>query len=93
MLSEAFDALLEVHGSTWTFDGAQFRAVAQSGAYAAYNFADGNTAIQILRLKSGALPRLPVQGERLATPLGKTAIVQRSRRVDADFSEIEVDEI
>lgn len=92
-LAQAFDALLKIHGTSWSFNGTTFQAVAQSGAYAAYNFADGNTAIRILRIRSNALSRLPLKGERLTSPNGKAAIVQRSRRIDKDFSEIEVDEI
>ena len=93
MLLAGFDALLKVHGSEWTFGKKSFYAVAQSGAYAAYNFADGNTAVKILRLRADALDALPIKGDVLGTPDGGTCIVQRSRRVDGNFCEIEVDEL
>ena len=93
-LLDGFDALLNVHGSTWTFGAAKFAAVAQSGAYAAYNFIDGNTAIKILRLKSSALQKLPKKGDVLVEQSSsRKMVVRRARRVDALFSEIEVDEI
>ena len=93
MLSEAFDALLEVHSSTWTFNGRQFKAIAQSGAYAAYNFVDGNTAVKILRYKTSALPALPIKGDKVSNASGKVAFVRHSRQIDDNFSELEVDEI
>ena len=93
MLSEAFDALLEVHGTDWKFRGRTFRAVAQSGAYAAYNFVDGNTAVKILRYRTSALSRRPAKGDIVTNASGKSAFVQNSREIDGDFSELEVDEV
>ena len=93
MLSEAFNALLEVHGTDWSFCGRTFRAVAQSGAYAAYNFVDGNTAVRILRYRTSSLPRRPVKGDTILSASGKSAFVQHSREIDGDFSELEVDEV
>ena len=93
VLLSAFDALLKVHGTQWRYGKTSFAAIAQSGAYAAFNFVDGNTAIKILRLRSDALAKLPKKGEVLVSPDGKNARVQRSRSVDGDFSEIEVDEV
>lgn len=93
MLLEGFDALLQVHGSEWSYNGRVFKAIAQSGAYAAYNFADGNTAVRILRFKSRDLPALPIKGEKIVSAFGAVALVQNSRRIDGDFSELEIDEI
>lgn len=91
-MKNGFKALLNVHGTNWSFDGVEFRAIAQSGAYAAYNFVDGNTAIKILRFFSDDLPVLPSKGQVIESN-GKKAIVQRSRQIDNLFSEIEIDEI
>ena len=92
MLIEGFNALLAVQGTVWKFGQAEFRAIAQSGAYAAYNFADGNTAVKILRFRADALPSLPVKGEIVESSGGRKSIVRRSRRIDANFCEIEIDE-
>ena len=93
MLKEGFSVLLAAHGETWRFGKAEFKAVAQSGAYAAYNFIDGNTGIKILRYKTDALAVQPVKGDQISNAYGQTAFVRQARRIDGDFSEMEVDEI
>ena len=92
MLIEGFNALLKIHGTAWKFGQTEFSAIAQAGAYAAYNFADGNTAITILQCLASALPALPVKGDIIeSAATGNKWIVQRSKRVDANFLIIEID--
>lgn len=93
ILAEGFEMLLSVHGSDWVYEGTSFRAIAQSGAYAAYNFVDGNTAIKILRYRSADLPKCPKAGEYIKSYSGKSALIRNSKAVDEIFSELEIDEI
>ena len=93
MLKEGFEALLAVQGETWKFGKTEFKAVAQSGAYAAYNFIDGNTGVKILRYKTASLAVQPVKGDSVSNAYGQSAFVRQVRRIDGDFSEMEVDEI
>lgn len=92
-LKEGFEALLQEQGTNWICGATAFRAVAQSGAYAARNFADGNASVKILRLLRAELPSLPKEGEVLKRADAVCGfLVVRSRAVDDTFAEIEVQE-
>lgn len=91
-LRKGFEALLKVHGQAWSFGGMGFRAIAQSGAYAARNFCDGDSAVKILRALSDEpafANGFPQPGSRVYC--GQTPrVAARSRRIDEDFLEIEI---
>lgn len=91
-LKAAFDALLKIHGQPAAFRGVHFAVVAQSGAYAARNFSDGDTAVKILRARADSPAfknSFPLASE-IVELAGTPRIVARTRRIDADFIEIEI---